>query len=123
VAQERLFVIGDAAGYVEPFTGEGIAWVLASGVAVSPLALEGARHWVTALAIRWTRLYHRLIGWRQQRCLLISALLRRTALTRALVAVLSRMPSLAEPLVRSINAPFALNDNLAKAGRLVSQWA
>ena len=23
---ERLFVLGDAAGYVEPFTGEGMAW-------------------------------------------------------------------------------------------------
>ncbi len=30
-AAERLFLIGDAAGYIEPFTGEGMAWALAAG--------------------------------------------------------------------------------------------
>ena len=30
LAAERVFVLGDAAGYVEPFTGEGMAWALAS---------------------------------------------------------------------------------------------
>ena len=28
LARDRLFYLGDAAGYVEPFTGEGIAWAL-----------------------------------------------------------------------------------------------
>ena len=37
VAAERLFLIGDAGGYVEPFTGEGIAAALESAAAVVPL--------------------------------------------------------------------------------------
>src|SRR5262249_28726158 len=38
LAGTRLFLLGDAAGYVEPFTGEGIAWSLAAGRAIAPLA-------------------------------------------------------------------------------------
>ncbi|MGH7135260.1 MAG: NAD(P)/FAD-dependent oxidoreductase, partial [Pirellulales bacterium] len=34
----RVFVLGDAAGYVEPFTGEGMAWALAGGMAVADFA-------------------------------------------------------------------------------------
>ena len=45
LAEERLFLLGDAAGYVEPFTGEGIAWALASGQAVAPLALQAMERW------------------------------------------------------------------------------
>ena len=43
VAAERVFLLGDAAGYVEPFTGEGMAWALTSGIAVAPLALRTTR--------------------------------------------------------------------------------
>ena len=30
VAAERVFLIGDATGYVEPFTGEGMSWALSA---------------------------------------------------------------------------------------------
>ena len=32
VAARRLFAIGDAAGYVEPFTGEGMSWAIVSAI-------------------------------------------------------------------------------------------
>ena len=37
-AADRLFVVGDAAGYVEPFTGEGMAWAVMSAAALAPIA-------------------------------------------------------------------------------------
>ena len=43
LAAERVFLLGDAAGYVEPFTGEGMAWAVTSGIAVAPLALRATR--------------------------------------------------------------------------------
>ena len=36
LAATRLFAVGDAAGYVEPFTGEGMSWAIRSGLAVVP---------------------------------------------------------------------------------------
>ena len=53
--RDRLFLLGDAAGYVEPFTGEGIAWALASGRAIAPLALRAIERWEPRLAGEWER--------------------------------------------------------------------
>lgn len=103
VAGHRLFVIGDAAGYVEPFTGEGMAWALASALAVAPLALEGIRGWDSSLPGRWTAFHRRLIGARQKTCGIITNGLRRPALRRMTVQILNRAPVCAAPVVRAIN--------------------
>ncbi|MBI3324096.1 MAG: NAD(P)/FAD-dependent oxidoreductase [Candidatus Omnitrophica bacterium] len=109
VAQERLFVIGDAAGYIEPFTGEGIAWALWCGAAVSSLALEAIRRWTPALSDRWVALYRRHIGARQWASRLLAAMLRRATLTHAAIEALSWVPSLAAPVVRYVNAPLPVH--------------
>ncbi len=64
----RTFLIGDAAGYVEPFTGEGIAWALASGLAVAPLASRAVVQWNPSLGEAWSGQYRQLIRSRQWRC-------------------------------------------------------
>jgi menaquinone-9 beta-reductase len=37
VAQNRIFLLGDSMGYVEPFTGEGMSWAFAGAFALAPL--------------------------------------------------------------------------------------
>jgi menaquinone-9 beta-reductase len=55
VAGNRLLVIGDSIGYVEPFTGEGMSWAFASAEAVLPLIEEAVvQGWSTRLANEWT---------------------------------------------------------------------
>lgn len=103
LAAHRVFVLGDAAGYVEPFTGEGVAWALASAEAVAPLAARAARRWSPDLPPAWARLHRRLITQRQGICRATAALLRRPALTRVLVRVLNRVPVLAAPIVYFLN--------------------
>lgn len=105
VGTTRLFLIGDAAGYVEPFTGEGIAWALASGMAVVPFALQAARRWEPSLAMQWTTRYHRLIGKRQRMCRIVTGALRQVRVTQVAVRLLARVPILASPIVRLLNAP------------------
>jgi flavin-dependent dehydrogenase len=100
LAAERLFVVGDAAGYVEPFTGEGIAWALASGAAVAPLA---ASPWRPELRREWAALYRRVVSRRQAACRAAAAVLRHPSLTGAAVAALARFPALAAPFVRHLN--------------------
>lgn len=109
LAQERLFVIGDAAGYIEPFTGEGIACALWCGAAVSPIALEAIRQWTPALSDRWGAMYRRQVGRRQWACRVMAAVLRRAALTRAAIDVLSWAPSLAAPMIQYVNAPLPIH--------------
>jgi flavin-dependent dehydrogenase len=112
-AAERALALGDAAGYVEPFTGEGIAWALASGAAVAPLARRACRRWEPALAARWCLLYRQTVARRQRVCRVVAAVLRHPGLMRWLVALLGRAPRLAAPLVRYLNARYTPTEGLA----------
>jgi flavin-dependent dehydrogenase len=108
LATGRVFVLGDAAGYVEPFTGEGMAWSLASAVAIAPLAREAVAGYHDGLAEQWERLYRTMIGRRQRVCRTLSALLRRPWMARGALSLLAPMPWLAAPWVRSVNTPPAV---------------
>jgi menaquinone-9 beta-reductase len=112
---ERLMVLGDAAGYIEPFTGEGIAWALAGGAIVAPLAASGAERWSDKIGLAWQDMHQRTIRRRQNACRWVSRLLRRPRLCAAAVLALRRAPQLAAPLVQSINRPFDLPANRAGA--------
>jgi flavin-dependent dehydrogenase len=103
-AGERVLAIGDAAGYIEPFTGEGISWALASGVAVAPLARSACRTWDETLAARWCTIYHHTISRRQRLCRLVAEALRHPRLTGWLVAGIAQMPALANPMIRYLNS-------------------
>jgi flavin-dependent dehydrogenase len=103
VAAERLFVVGDAAGYVEPFTGEGMAWALASGKAVAPLAARAAERWQPELVQQWAAIHRRVVSRRQTVCRGAAAVLRRPWLTRLMVRLLSRAPVLATPVIACLN--------------------
>jgi flavin-dependent dehydrogenase len=104
-AGERLFVLGDAAGYVEPFTGEGMAWALASAAALAPLADRAVRGWSAPLAGEWCQLYRRTVVRRQVACRVTAGVLRHPGVVRAALRVLAAAPGLAAPLVRHLNAP------------------
>lgn len=96
---ERLFVLGDAAGYIEPFTGEGMAWALAGAGLVTPLALRGVRNgWDPELLVRWRGAYHRKVTRRQIICRITADLLRRPIATQVMVRSLSVAPWLSRPL-------------------------
>lgn len=105
LAGERWVAIGDAAGYVEPFTGEGMAWAIASAASAAPIAARGVRHWHPALAREWEAAHRRVIGRRQTVCRVVSRVLRSPVLTGAAVRALSVLPALARPVVRALNRP------------------
>ena len=54
VADHRVFLVGDAIGYVEPFTGEGMSWALASAESVMPMVVDIASDsWHDDMIARW----------------------------------------------------------------------
>jgi menaquinone-9 beta-reductase len=105
LAANRLFLLGDAAGYVEPFTGEGIAWALASGQAVVPLALQAMERWDPRLGRVWSTRHRKLIGRRQLVCRAVAVGLRQPWLASMGFEVLSRLPASAGIVFRRLNAP------------------
>lgn len=116
-AAHRLFVLGDAAGYAEPFTGEGIGWALRSGIAAAPLAAEGARRWRPALAHEWIRTHARLVGRRQLACRTLAKALRSPLLARWAVRALGVMPAAASPILRWIDGSRDTGESWAHAAQ------
>jgi flavin-dependent dehydrogenase len=96
---ERLFRVGDAAGYVEPFTGEGICWALSAGGAAARLADAAVERWSDTLLDEWRAYRRTTLGGSQRLCRALAAALRRPWLVRAGVAALGAVPALAEPFV------------------------
>ena len=117
LAAERVFAVGDAAGYVEPFTGEGMAWALAAAAELAPLAARAVTDWHPGLPHRWAVRYQYLVRRRQLVCRAAAAVLRRPWLVRWGVDLLSVVPSLAVPVVAMLNYP-AVNKE-TKAGHIV----
>jgi len=105
VSGPRWFAIGDAAGYIEPFTGEGMAWAMASAVAVAPLVERCARYGPGTLDIEWDALHRRCVGERQWACRALAWSLKRPGLCDIAVRGLRLIPALARPIVRSLNQP------------------
>jgi flavin-dependent dehydrogenase len=103
MAEERLFILGDAASFVEPCTGEGITWALRAAVAVAPLAERGVRAWNPSLKAQWTKTFDREVERRQIICRLTAAALRRPRLAAWAVRLLAWLPSLSQPVLRQLN--------------------
>ena len=105
VSGYRLFGLGDATGYVEPFTGEGMAWAISSAVALAPIALEAAHAWRPKLARMWQQTHHAVVTRRQRVCRVAAEVLRRPWLAGLVVQCLARVPMLGWPVVRHLNTP------------------
>ena len=106
---ERFLVVGDAAGYVEPFTGEGMAWGLASGRAVAPFVIESLDVGTSVSGPQWAEKRTALLHSRMRLCRTVSRLLRYPTVVSIAAWGLSLAPRLAAPVVKSLNKSFALH--------------
>ncbi|MDB5388286.1 MAG: putative oxidoreductase [Planctomycetaceae bacterium] len=105
VASSGIFLIGDATGYVEPFTGEGMAWGLSAGLHVAPWVREAVNGWSEGIARGWIREHHTLVRRRQNVCRVLTRLLRCPRLLRGGMFLLERWPGLLGMVVAKLNAP------------------
>jgi flavin-dependent dehydrogenase len=112
ISARRLLVLGDAAGYIEPFTGEGMTWGMLSAVLAAPLIDEWlnrdamrcvdsvvARQESARLARAWTALCRTHIAPRQRHCRMLSSLLRHPAAVRAAMGLIALAPNIVKPLI------------------------
>lgn len=102
ISGQCLFVVGDACGYPEPLTGEGIAWALESAEAVAPLAISAIEQWSDALAVQWQQVHGRLVNRRHLKSRVIAYSLRSRMSRMALIQVVSLFPRLAEGIASGL---------------------
>lgn len=103
IAGDRVFLIGDAAGYVEPFTGEGIRWALESGSGVSTFLSSAVKNWCPSVAQDYRTWYRQTIAAQQKLCRRLTAGLKRPYLCWAAHQALRMRPSLADAIIKHLN--------------------
>jgi flavin-dependent dehydrogenase len=105
VVAERLLIAGDAGGYVEPFTGEGIAWALSAGTAAASLVLDAGPDWGSQVERAWSAFDARVLGVRRRRCRMITRVLHCPPARTAVVRLASAWPAISARAARSITRP------------------
>jgi flavin-dependent dehydrogenase len=106
VAGHRVVLVGDAAGYIEPFTGEGMSWALESAEILATVVADlSPGGWTAAAARRYRRAWAARVGRRQRGCTWLARILSRPAVSRALFGVAARRKALVETLVRQAVMP------------------
>ncbi|MGH8111641.1 MAG: NAD(P)/FAD-dependent oxidoreductase [Rhodanobacteraceae bacterium] len=107
-AGPHVLALGDAMGYVEPFTGEGMAWALAAAVAVQPFAREAVEHWTDDITARWHARHLGMLRSRKFACRGITKLLRHPRLLAATLPLLEDAPVLIAPVTAWLNRGFRI---------------
>ncbi|HVU87551.1 MAG TPA: NAD(P)/FAD-dependent oxidoreductase [Pirellulales bacterium] len=103
LAHERVILLGDAAGYVEPFTGEGMGWAMRSAAALAPIAMQLLNSWEAPRVQAWERGQRWEMARGQVACRIVSEVLRRPRLVHLALAALQKVPAAARPIVRRIH--------------------
>lgn len=109
LSMHRCLVLGDAAGYVEPFTGEGIAWAVSAGAAVAPIAAESIGRFDHETEKMWAERYSAIVSETQGLCRAVASGLKRPMVRSAALHMLSVAPQLGRPFVRRLNTPIPIS--------------
>ena len=87
-ATQRIFRVGDAASYVEPFTGEGIGWALASGRILAETLLGD----IATAAASYRLAHNRLFASHHARCRWIARGVRQPGVVSSAVRLARLLP-------------------------------
>lgn len=95
----RVYRVGDAAGYVEPITGEGMSWALASGYGVVEVLDDATAGGTQHVENRWPARSAALLGSQKRRCSYVARSARSRVAMRAAMVGMKASPNVAGRLV------------------------
>ena len=102
----RLLTVGDASGYVEPFTGEGMTWGLQSGIALANLIgsyMKPTRQDpCSTIGEQWDSDQQKLLRRKKRTCRIVTNALRSPWARKTIGTALASFPKLATPLIRQL---------------------
>ncbi|MGH9554020.1 MAG: NAD(P)/FAD-dependent oxidoreductase, partial [Terriglobales bacterium] len=102
VSGQRIFVIGDASGYAEPITGEGMSWAMWSALSIFEFVMEGTSKWTSELGMRWQSIHNNVIRKRQQKTKLIASAIGNPILRSIALCFLRISPAIADPYLKGL---------------------
>lgn len=100
-ADGRVFLIGDATGYIEPFTGEGMSWSIDHAERVVPVVLDalGGRR----VEGDWTRALSGARLGRTALCRVVTRAVRSPTVTRSVIRVCARSSGASRLVSRAVH--------------------
>ncbi len=103
IADHGLFLVGDACGYVEPFTGEGMTLAMEAAEAVVPFVIASQKGWQPRFANDWERTVRSITAQRHAICRGLSTMCRSPWMVDAVLAASFRAPYVLNSIVTLIN--------------------
>jgi len=110
LSASRLLVLGDATGYVEPFTGEGMAWALSAAMLADPIVTTAVSEgWSKSLEHQFLRIFRNAIVREQSLCRVLAKVLGNSTLLKLTFSGFRLFPFAARRFVNHVNRlPVAL---------------
>jgi flavin-dependent dehydrogenase len=105
IGEAHAALVGDAAGYVEPFTGEGIGWALTSAELLARCAAScEPGQWNESASRDYSRLWNAHVGRRQRLCRALAWTLERPMFANMMLRLAARLPRLADRIATEVVA-------------------
>ncbi len=105
VADARVALIGDAAGYVEPFTGEGMTWAMKAADVLASVTAQGAPgQWDSQSAELYSSRWQQGVARQQRLCKAMAWALHRPRVFGAMIAIASLQPRLTQRILHRMAA-------------------
>jgi 2-polyprenyl-6-methoxyphenol hydroxylase-like FAD-dependent oxidoreductase len=105
LANPRVALVGDAAGYIEPFTGEGMTWALTSAETLcNVLETCGPGRWDAACIEEYVDSWKREVGRRHWLCRAVATALASRRITGLCMRAAGRVPAMTDRVVRMVVA-------------------
>jgi flavin-dependent dehydrogenase len=103
----RLLAIGDASGYVEPFTGEGMTWGMQSGIAaanrIGLSRMQTDQDSLATIGNQWDLDQQKLLRSKKRTCRVVTNALRSKWARKTIGSTLATFPKLAWPIVKRLS--------------------
>lgn len=104
VESGRVIVLGDSAGYVEPFTGEGMSWAIAAGVRAGSWVAGRMRADGEDVQIGWEATMRELMHARKMWCRVVVGAVRSDVIVQATLALGAVVGSVLPDVPRKVMA-------------------
>jgi flavin-dependent dehydrogenase len=101
VANENVFLVGDALGYIEPFTGEGMSWGLENAVKLAPLLHQALTSGdIHSAETEWAKVVQQQRKTRQTVCRWVARQARSRWKSQWVLKVFQWIPSLRNQILK-----------------------
>ncbi len=109
VAGDRVVLIGDAAGYVEPFTGEGVGQAMCAALKLTEILLRPEILWDSGTAAAWNLSYRREVTRRQRICRGLRKGLHHPRIVELVFRVATLFPAFPQFVTNRLSTPLLVH--------------